>query len=235
VRPGFVCGLASEAACLPSGALFGLSGARPQKAEEEAERLADEGAEALVSFGVAGGPDKGPVSGARLGPAGGIEEDGTIHEADPALTEALVGHYPHGRLLGSDRLVEGRREKTILRAVHAADAVDMESHRVARVAARRGLPFAALRAVADPAGMGLPLAARAAVREDGGVAILAVLAGLARRPSDLPLLIKLGRHSRAAHETLRRLASAMPARIEPADMHLAQAGGGVPDEEGRLS
>lgn len=228
MRPGFVCGLASEAACLPAGALYGLSGARPQKAEEEADRLADEGAEALVSFGVAGGLDKGLVSGVLLVPADVIEEDGTTHQADPALAEKLVGHYPHGRLLGSDRLVEGRRDKTILRAVHAADAVDMESHRVAHVAARRGLPFAALRAVADPAGMGLPLAARAAVREDGGVAVLAVLTGLARRPSDLPLLIRLGRHSRAAHETLRRLASAMPTDIgaEKAGRRAAAEGSG---------
>jgi len=61
-------------------------------------------------------------------------------------------------LLAAPGVVGSREEKARLREGGAA-AVDMESGPLARFAARRGIPFLALRAVLDSAGEDLPFAA----------------------------------------------------------------------------
>ncbi len=62
---GFVCGLQNEARCLTAAGIeerIAISGARTARAEELAQILLSEGAESLVSIGLAGGLDP------RLGP-----------------------------------------------------------------------------------------------------------------------------------------------------------------------
>ena len=209
---GFVCGLKSEAACAPrgAGALTGVSGAKAARAAEIARDLADEGATALISFGVSGAlaPDLEP--GALFLAAALKSADGEI-ELDWSWSEHLAARLARGGLevarksvYGSDVLISSIAEKRALRQTSGADAVDMESHAVARVACRRGLEFAALRAIADPHDGVLPAAAQNAVGADGGARILPVLYGLARRPADLGALIKLGRDSQRAHQSLMR-------------------------------
>jgi hypothetical protein len=85
-----------------------------------------------------------------------------------------------------------------------AVAVDMESHVAARLAAHYGLPFAALRIIADPAERSLPAAALVGMRPDGSTDIAAVLRALGRRPSDLPALIRTALDARAAFAALHR-------------------------------
>ena len=102
-------------------------------------------------------------------------------------------------------------EKARLYRETGALAVDMESHVASRIAARRGLPFAALRIISDAADMTLPPAALVGMRPDGGVASGAILRSLARHPGQLPALIRLGRDAGTAfrvlggvHDALRR-------------------------------
>jgi nucleoside phosphorylase len=57
--------------------------------------------------------------------------------------------------------------KRALRAETGALAVDMESHVAARVAARRGLPFAVVRVISDSADEALPPAAQIGMKPDG--------------------------------------------------------------------
>ncbi|MDB5714901.1 MAG: phosphorylase, partial [Sphingomonadales bacterium] len=83
-------------------------------------------------------------------------------------------------------------------------AVDTESHIAARVAARHGLPFAALRVISDAADEALPPAALVGMRADGSMALGPVLASLAKSPLQLPALIRTGISAGRAFRSLKR-------------------------------
>jgi hypothetical protein len=72
------------------------------------------------------------------------------------------------------------------------------------VAARHGLPFAALRVVADTAVEALPPAAVAGFVPAGRSPLRPVLAELARHPAQLPALIGLAVRTAAALRALGR-------------------------------
>jgi hypothetical protein len=85
---------------------------------------------------------------------------------------------------------------------HGALAVDMESHGAARFAASYGLPFAALRAIADPQRRAVPEVAIAGFKPDGSADVLAVLRALSRRPGQLGGLIRTAFDARAGMAAL---------------------------------
>jgi hypothetical protein len=80
----------------------------------------------------------------------------------------------------------------------------MESHIGAAYAARNNLPFAAVRVISDPAERALPPLAKRALKPDGRVDFAAVLAGLARAPSELTTLLRAGGDAGRAFAGLRR-------------------------------
>ncbi len=199
---GILCGLKAEAATLgaPDPRIaVALSAARPERAAAEAARLARIGVRALLSFGIAGGLDPDLAPGARVVPAR------VCDGAGGAWATALLPGT--GTQVGADAAVTGVGEKAALRAATGAVAVDMESHVVARAAAAAGLPFAVLRIVADPAGRGIPQAALRGVGPDGAPRMWPVIAGLIRRPQDLPGLLALGRDYTAALAALEQAAA----------------------------
>ncbi len=103
-----------------------------------------------------------------------------------------------------DRPLESLGEKHALYAKTGAVAADMESHIAARLAIEHGLPFVALRVVADPAARAVPPAALAGMRKDGRVDVGAVLVSLARQPGQLPAMIGLAADTRRAMSQLFR-------------------------------
>ncbi|HEY5410715.1 MAG TPA: hypothetical protein VIJ94_08300 [Caulobacteraceae bacterium] len=128
-------------------------------------------------------------------------------ETDPGWTKRLLAALPGARLgpiAGSDFMVCDAASKTALHAATGALAVDMESHIAARAAQRHGLPFVAARTISDAADRGLPRAAQAGMRPDGGMDIGAVLIALAKRPWELPALIRTGVEAEAAFAALLR-------------------------------
>ena len=106
-------------------------------------------------------------------------------------------------LAGVDGPVVGAGDKAALHRKTGAVAADMESHVAARLAALHGLPFAAIRVVADPAGRTLPPAALVGMRPDGATDIASVLRALGRAPGQLPALIRTGLDARAAFAALK--------------------------------
>ncbi len=66
-----------------------------------------------------------------------------------------------------------------------------------------------LRAVADPAGFALPPAAAIGLDEAGRIALLPVLGSILRHPGQVPALLRLARHTRAALAALERAAAAL--------------------------
>ncbi len=206
---GVVTGLLEEAAILaPVGARVRASGARPGIADRLARALADQGAQSLVSFGMAGGLSPTLRPGTLLLPRRIVAPDGTTYRADEAWRATLAAHagaHEDGAIAGSDAVVRDVAAKAALHRLTGAVAVDMESHEVAAIAAERGLPFLAVRAIADPWNRAIPSSALAGVSPDGARRPAAVMAALAVRPWQIVGLLALARDAGAAKETLRRV------------------------------
>lgn len=83
-----------------------------------------------------------------------------------------------------------------------ADAVDMESFDIALEAAAYGIPCIVVRAVSDTCDEDLPLDMQRVFGADGQVSIPRVMGQLARHPQALPRLVRLGRNSAKAGESL---------------------------------
>lgn len=219
---GVVTGLEAEARWARRGRVIEgaslrivVAGASVQGAEAAAVRLVGEGVAALLSFGLAGGLVPGLRPGDVVVAEAVVTAAGSRCVADPewvgrVLAAALPRMVP-GSIAGADRAVADPRDKAALARATGAVAVDMESHAVAAVAARAGLPFLALRAIADPAERGLPSAALAALDPGGRIRIGRLLAALRRRPGDLALLFRLGRDAARARAALARAADLGPA------------------------
>lgn len=167
----------------------------------------------ILSFGVAGG------LAAELRP-GDIVLPQAIHAGEEAYSchagwqASLARQLPRafgGALVGVDAPVGAPEAKRRLHRDVGAMAVDMESHGAARFAMSRGLPFAALRAIADPQSRALPPAALVGMKSDGSADILAVLGALARGPRQMGGLIQTALDAKAGMAALlgsRRLLGA---------------------------
>lgn len=194
-----IVGMASEAALLPPGIPVGAAGGVTRRVTELAERLLAEGAEGLLSFGIAGGLDPALKSG-DLVVGRAVQWRGESLDADPAWASRLLAAIPSARagtIAAVSRIAATPEAKQALYQ-GGGSVVDMESGAMAEVAAKAGKPFAVLRAVADPAGRGLPRSVFVGLAPDGSARPFAVMGALARRPWELPGLIRVGLDSRAA-------------------------------------
>lgn len=213
---GAVTGLAAEADVAEElGLAVAVGAGTPAGTEAAIAELLRRPVIGLLSFGIAGGLAPGLASGALILPAAVRGSDGSSHWVDVDWHARLtrVAHAASlslvvGGLLGADRIAATAAEKAALhRSTHAV-AVDLESHRVAAAAARARVPFAILRAIADPAERDLPPAALVPLTAEGrpGVRVLMSIIG---RPYQLPALFQLARETRTALRALRRGGAAL--------------------------
>jgi len=214
VRVGFVVGLAAEARLLRSlRCPVAIGGGTPAGARAAAERLAAEGATALVSFGLAGGIDPALPPGTLLVPVA-VVVGGARLAADLALAAALGGPTTRQALISVDMVVASAAAKARLWRETGCAAVDLESGMVAEVARESALPFAVLRAICDPGTQGLPPAALTALDAAGRIGMGRVLAALARHPGQLAALLALARDAAAARRALAARVAALAGREE---------------------
>ncbi|GAB4155781.1 MAG: purine phosphorylase [Sphingomonadales bacterium] len=188
-------------------------GGSPERAHDAALRLADQGAAMLLSFGLGGGLDPALRPGEVVIAARVSTLEQPSLATDPNWTQALaqaLAQQPQA-IITSPRAIVRATEKAALYQSHGAVLVDMESYGVAAAAQARGLPFASVRAVADPAVRGIPSAAMAGMAADGSTKPGAVLAALVRNPGDLPGLLQVARDSSRARRALSRVALLHPA------------------------
>ncbi|MBF0355392.1 MAG: purine phosphorylase [Alphaproteobacteria bacterium] len=201
-HPGFVTGVLSEAALIPAQLPVRCSGADSARARTQALSLAEQGCDLLISFGLAGGLDPALPSGTLLVPMEIIAPDGRRYASAPEVI-SLFKNACTDPIAGSDEIVSTPAMKAALfERTHAA-AVDMESDAVAEVAKQRGLPFLALRALADGSDMCLPSFIAQAVTPEGHTRLGSILQGLLRQPASLPDLLKLALASRKAFASLK--------------------------------
>jgi len=214
-RVGVIVGLPQEAAILKralgkAAPPIVCGGAQSAGAARAAAELVAAGADALLSFGFAGGLDPSLRPG-DLVVGAGVVADGRMHATDDTLSQRLcaaldaaTGGWTAGLVAHADQVVDSPAAKQALFARTRALIVDMES----RAAAEAGLPFAILRAVVDPAERALPSSALAALRPSGRINSLVLLGGLLRRPREIGTLLALARDNAAARESLSRAAAA---------------------------
>lgn len=170
-----------------------------------AARLLAEGADGLVSFGIAGGLAPGLAPGTLVIASEVVLEDGSRLPAGlpPGCTA------PKGALrapvAGMSEIVPGAAAKRDLHGRTGAAAVDLESGGVARLCADAGVPFAVIRAIADPAERELPPAALVGLGPGGRVAPGPVLASVAARPGQIPALVRVALDTRRALRVLAAL------------------------------
>jgi adenosylhomocysteine nucleosidase len=163
----------------------------------------------VISFGVAGGLDPALRSGDVVVATEVLSGD-TRWLAGLALNDDLIETVALGRrrvvrgcVAGVEQVVAARSGKAALRSETGAAAVDMESHIAAAYAAEAGLPFAALRVIADPATRALPAIARNAIKPNGDIDLRKVLRGIARNPLTLRALVSTGIDFNRALKSLR--------------------------------
>jgi hopanoid-associated phosphorylase len=208
-----VVGMQSEAALLPPGVRAVVTGGDPARA---ALLLAEQTGEVagVLSFGIAGGldPELAPgdlVVATRVrGPGGAWRADMGWAAALARATGARLGTVAGARHVVADPAAK--------RQLHAATggalSVDLESEAAAAFAAARGVPFAALRAVADPADEAVPQSAADGLTPDGRPAAARVALSLLRRPKELPAVLQVAKRAKVALGALERAAKALPAR-----------------------
>ena len=173
------------------------------RAEAAARTALSAGADALVSWGSAGGLDPSLGSGTIVVPDRVVDASGNVRASDQEWSRRLRAAASEqlsvaaGAMLHSERPIEDPRHKQRMYADTGAAAVDMESGGIARIADEAGIPWIAVRVVVDPAAAVLPALARSAVRDDGRLDF-AFIWRLATTPTQWAAFLALARANRLA-------------------------------------
>jgi hypothetical protein len=192
---------------LANGASLWLSGMGPTAARIAAQGLADKGATALATFGVAGALQAGLRCGTLFCPARVLDDNGHGYTPEPAWRTSLLQRLEAtglsvldaGDLISMPIPLLTTAAKIAAHDRYAAAAVDMESAAVAAVAKDRNLPFLALRAIVDEVDDTVPAELHESVDAWGRPRPLKLIVALSRRPSLLTYLP--GLHSRMQQAT----------------------------------
>ena len=200
-------GLAREARIAAGPGVVAVAcGVDPQRLAVALEREVVNGAQAIISFGIAGGLVADVLPGTWI--AGRSVVTATARwPCDAGWTQMLLRRAPGARfaeLAGVDATLCLPVDKRALHDATGAMAVDTESHVAAAVAAAHRLPFAAFRVVADGVDQPLPAAASIALGRRGEVRYAAIAASLARTPGQLPALLRTAVSARTAFAALSR-------------------------------
>ena len=222
-----VCGLKREAAILAGPGRTTLCGNASTLRLRLAEAASLRPSLVVVSWGLCGALDPRFRPGDLILGAEVVSGGGAVR-ADEALTSSLAQRLGGAgarvvveRLAASDAPILTAAAKAELRRATGAAGVDMESLIAGQFALKQQVPFAILRAVADPAERDLPPFVLKAVDSDGGVDTVAIIGALIRSPSQFAGLRALAADSRAAFRALKRCRSLLPGLflgLGPADV-----------------
>lgn len=193
-----------------------VAGIGHERAVAAARRLMEQGARALISWGVAGAVLSALRAGDLLLPRRVLSaNESWVTDAQwrEQIARAMQAesrvHVVTDDLYCSRSPVLSIVEKHAL-AERGAAAVDMESAAVAMVAARAGVPFVAIKAICDEAETAIAHAAMAMLDIDGRLSWRAAAKALRAGPRAWRDLAALRAGFAAARRTLSRAAQAMP-------------------------
>jgi adenosylhomocysteine nucleosidase len=115
------------------------------------------------------------------------------------------------KLLSSDHVVRAADEKAQLALF--AGAVDMESFAILSAAANHKLPAVVIRVISDANDAEIPAFVDAMLDEKGRLSVSGVVREVSRHPLQLPALIRLGRDSKTAGESLAHFLEAFVKKL----------------------
>jgi nucleoside phosphorylase len=198
-----VVGLRREAAVLRGLDVVAVAGGGDPVRLARELAAAAQGADGIISFGMAGALDP------ALRIADWVIGSGVIGgfdaACDPAWADALARRLPQARrgpVHAENRLISYPVEKARLFSGNAI-AADMESQVAARVAVGLGLRLAVLRCISDTADAALPPAIAVAMKPGGGLALGAVFRSIAGNPGQAPALLRTVAGFNRAYRALR--------------------------------
>jgi hopanoid-associated phosphorylase len=215
-----VCGLAFEARAAAGVGIAAVCSGNQRQLATMLRAAVGPSTRGIISFGCAAAlaPD------VRTGDcvvARNVLSLGEAFVADPQWSAQMLAAVPtavHADIASVDRPIQLPAEKRSLNARTGALAVDMESHIAGRIARERGLPFAALRVVLDPAERAVPRAALAGHKPDGSTDAWAVASALWRRPRELPAVMRLAIDAVVASRALLRCRRQLGERLAFVDV-----------------
>jgi adenosylhomocysteine nucleosidase len=221
-RTAIIAALGSESAALarlPHATLgwsVVQSGPGPERAARCATAAIAAGAQALVSWGLAGALAADVEPGTVILPRRIVMQRGATFPVaaawhDRLATLAAEFTVNFGDLLTVPAALVSPAAKAAAATALAAVAVDMESAAIAGVAARARVPFVAVRVVVDAQRDELPVAAESWIDERGNTRGAAVLGELVR-PGDWRALWRLAQRYRKANAVLTSLARTVAGR-----------------------
>lgn len=206
MRLGIVTGMASEARIFGADAMTISAGGDPRSTRDGINHLIAQGANRLVSFGIAGALDPALKPGDLI-IAGAVRAEHDRLPVDQKWLVNLTLQLPEARvadIVGSSTIVADAAEKAMLYRDTRAACVDQESHWVAEAAKAHRLPFIAIRAIADRATDNLPQAVLVGLDSQGNPRTGAVIRDLLRDPTQLPGLIRVALQTNRALKSLLR-------------------------------
>jgi adenosylhomocysteine nucleosidase len=176
-------------------------------AKKAAEQLLSEGHGFFISWGVSGGLNPSLKPGRLLI----SQQVTTVSDQALEFTGNLGKRISNelkplnpvlGRITSTEKPVVSPVEKSKLRNASNADAVDMESIAIAKIAKKNNCDFLSIRSIVDSANFEIPSSALAGMDSQENQAMFTVLKQLAYRPRELKSLVELSFHFRKALKTL---------------------------------
>ncbi len=192
------------------------SGVGRNCAGHAANRLVEQGASALLSWGCAAGLDRKLKPGNLLLPERIISKDGRIFQADGDWHKRFINNLAgkvsiyKDALVESDQIITDPAQKKNLCTQSQAIAADMESAAIAEVAEKNKLSFLVIRAIADTSKCGIPNCVTQSQDGRGEIKKLLLLKNAFMHPADWIPLIVLAQQFLAAHKTLKQVISNSP-------------------------
>lgn len=206
-------GLAAEAKIARAAGFSVVVGAGDRERTASLVERAVEGANCLVSFGIAGALAPQLRPGEVIVSAEVVAADRRWRGEEGfcrrlgALARGLGA--VEGPVLGAPAILATEADKRRAWQETGALAVDLESDVVAAIAARAGIPFLVVRAIADSAYRELPPAALIPLSLEGRPRLASVFASVVRQPRQITPLIALARETRRALAALAEPARAL--------------------------
>jgi adenosylhomocysteine nucleosidase len=212
---GVVAALPAEARWLRASALqVRVGGVGAEHARRAARALLADGAHALISWGTAAAlspdlalgtlviADRVVSDSDSLAP----DESWCARVFDAMRVRAPTVAIVRGAIACPTRVLRDAAAKAALARDTGAVAADMESAAIGSVAREAGAPWLVLRVISDTADMVVPPSVVSAIGADGALSMRRLLAGLAKRPSDVAAFPALARGMRLAGRTMRLVA-----------------------------
>ncbi len=192
--------------------LLCLSGIGHDRALHAAALLIKQGAEALVSWGVAGGLNEGLHSGDIIIADKIISNDNeypcSAHWQEQCLIHLSSDSYRivSSSIYSDEIICSSPRDKVKLHQQSGADAVDMESAAIAGLAKEMELDFIAIRTICDEAIAAIPAAVIKHTDHLGKPKPISFVLSCIFNPAQIPSLLILARAFKKAINTMKLIA-----------------------------